>query len=88
MRKDDKYWKSVFTLPHICIRDIKVKEFQHKILHRYYPCQSIVSKWDDETPNICCLCKNDIANLTHTFFYCQYVHTFWKQLENWIKNCT
>ena len=79
--EDTKYWKSVYTLPLLCIKDIRVREFQHKILHRYYPCQSTVSKWDPDTSQLCTLCHNDVANITHTFYNCVHVKSFWKEVE-------
>ena len=80
--EDNNYWKKAYMLPLICIKDIRVREFQHKVLHRYYPCQSTVAKWDQETLQFCILCSDDIANIIHTFYNCIHVKTFWKDLEN------
>ena len=57
---------------------------QLKILHRFYPCQSLVSKWDKETSDICKLCKSESANLLHTFWECKIMKTFWNSISEWL----
>ena len=82
---DQHFWKAVFCLPNNCINDFKVNELRTKIIHRFYPCQSLVSKWDESTSNICNLCNEEVANITHTFFDCIRLNDFWQKVEEWFK---
>ena len=49
-------WSDIFMLPKLCVRDILLQEFQYKIIHRYYPCDSKIAKWDKTVEAICKLC--------------------------------
>lgn len=77
-------WEKIFTLPFRCTNDINIKNFQLKILHRFYACQSLVSKWDKDTDQICILCKKEIANILHTFWGCENIKIFWKLISDWL----
>ena len=78
---DPQYWGKIFTLPFNCLSDIRIREFQLKILHRFYPTQKLVSKWDGEVSPICNYCKSATADILHTFCECKYLVTFWQQLS-------
>ena len=58
-----------------------MREFQTKIVHRFYPSQNIVSKWDDNTSSICNICNKETANVLHTFFTCCHVKHFWEDIQ-------
>ena len=79
---DKQFWKHAFTLPHICLNDYTVVSFQIKILHRYYPCQKLIAKWDKTTTGICELCKKDESDIVHTFYGCEYSIKCWKSIQN------
>ena len=78
-------WEMLFVLPFRCVQNITVKEMQLKILHRFYASKSLIAKWDNETDEMCCLCKSDSANITHTFIGCTQLKIFWGEIENWLK---
>ena len=81
---DPKKWENIFLLPFQCTNDLKIKELQMKILHRFYPCQSLVAKWDKETSKICYLCNEDVANIAHTFWKCKVISAFWDDILQWL----
>ena len=81
---DDAQWKNIFMMPKIYIKDMRIRGFQHKITHRYYGCDSKVSKWDSSVPAICKMCNNETANILHTFYACKQTQIFWGNLENWL----
>ena len=83
---DDAEWKNVFIMPKIYIKNIRIREFQYKITHRYYGCDSKVSKWDSSVSATCKLCNNGIANILHTFYLCQVTQIFWEDLEDWMNS--
>ena len=84
IKYDIAKWKSIFCLPNQCINDFKIKNLQIKITHRFYASQSLISKWDKETSNICNLCKDKEANILHIFYECQYSNSFWIDIQKWL----
>ena len=84
--ENELYWKAVFTLPLRCLNDFKVKELQIKIIHRFYPCQSLVAKWDKSITDLCILCNEEQANIIHTFYECVCITDFWCKVKVWITN--
>ena len=78
-------WKSVFTTYMQCTKDIKIRELQLQIVHRFYPCKSKISKWDPETKAECIYCRNKKANILHTFYECTVARAFWQTLNEWLK---
>jgi hypothetical protein len=80
-----KEWEYIFCLPKLTLRDTKVLEVQYKILHRSYATNSIISKWDHSRSPSCDIC-NQKANIIHNFFSCTQVQTFWKKIQDWIKD--
>ena len=83
---DVNEWKQIFTLYNKCTKDIKVRELQLKIIHRFYPCQSLISKWDKTQSEECRYCTNMKADIIHTFYECEICLAFWESLNNWLKN--
>ena len=68
-----------------CTKDIKIRELQLQIVHRFYPCKSKISKWDPETKAECTYCRNKKANILHTFYECTVALAFWQTLNEWLK---
>ena len=77
---DQTNWKQIFLLPFQCTNDVKVRDLQIKILHRFYPCKSLISKWDNEAQDICNLCGKNNANILHTFYDCHKIVEFYMSL--------
>ena len=82
---ESKSWDHFFTLPFRCVQDIDVKALQLKIIHRIYASKSLVSKWDKDTKELCCICSADKANILHTFQDCYHVRLFWLGIEDLIR---
>ena len=85
---NDQKWKEIFMLPLISVKEIRIRELQLKIIHRFYASQNKVSRWDDTVSNICKLCDVGIADIVHTFAECVIISNFWKFLTQWINDCT
>ena len=75
-------WKQWFTIYIKCVKDIKIRELQLKIIHRFYPCQSLVAKWDSSQDAQCNYCKEHEANILHTFYECHFSTSFWEMFRN------
>ena len=78
-------WEKLFILPFKCTQNIHVKDFQLKIIHRFYASNSLVSKWDKDTKGSCDLCKFENANILHIFVECPYTQKFWENIDKWLR---
>jgi hypothetical protein len=79
---DDSQWANIFQLPFIVARCTHLQALQYKIVHRIYPCNYWVSKWEPDTNIGCGRCGvND--TLEHHFYKCNTIQLFWKYFENW-----
>ena len=43
---DEQSWTDIFKNPYLACQETKIQSFQFKILHRIFPCNYWVSKWD------------------------------------------
>ena len=75
-------WKSIYSLPYFTSRETKLQTFQYKILHRFFPCNYYVSKWNNEVESLCLNCGLD-DTLEHYFFDCALVYPFWDTFKKW-----
>ena len=75
-------WRKIFSLPKLTTLETKVLNVQYKILHRCYATDSKISKWNKNKDPICIKCKRE-ANITHNFFFCDEIKTFWHRFEQW-----
>ena len=78
-------WEKFFILPFKCMQNIQLKDFQLKILHRYYASKNLVSKWDKDTTGSCDLCNFEKSNILHIFVECIYTQQFWEHIDNWLR---
>ena len=63
-------------------RDTKVQSLQYRIIHRTYPCNYWLSKWNHDISNKCSFCE-DIEYLEHHFLECSTLSAFWNGIKNW-----
>lgn len=72
----------IFLLPFKTSRETKLQSFGFKLLNRLTPCGKYLHKIrarDDP----CCLVCNEEDSITHFFFSCPSVRTFWTKLSDW-----
>lgn len=77
-----EYWESIYKSPFRCTRETKLQSFQFKLLHRILPCNKYLMNIRIRDTDLCEFC-NVSDTLTHFFFYCQKVVTFWHSLCHW-----
>ena len=82
---DDNEWKLIFNLPQSTTKDVKLREFQTKIIHRVYASNSYVSNFDHNINKNCSVCKI-CADICHMFYDCIYVNMFWCKLNEWLSH--
>ena len=74
-------WSLIFKLIE-CTQERKLQSFQYKILHRIFPCNKYVSKWDKNVNEKCNQCES-VDTIEHYFLQCSTVSNFWKRVQNW-----
>ena len=81
-------WKNVFFRIHK-IREVKLKWFQIRIVHRILATNSVLKEMGIVPSNVCDFCKEEKDSIEHLFWTCGYVGRFWQDLENLIREkCT
>ncbi len=72
-----KIWAGIntFLLPN------KMKELHYKILHMYYPCNSLLSKFKLDFSSQCTFCNSNLETISHLFFECDYAKDLWKEIS-------
>ncbi len=86
MKINKKDWKDIFELPYKCTKDHRIISLQIKIIHRFYPCQKLVSKWDCNVASQCKFCNESNCDIVHTFATCDKLRYFWDNLQNLINS--
>ncbi len=73
-----KIWAGIntFMLPN------KMKELHYKILHMYYPCNSLLSKFKLDISSQCTFCNSNLETIiTHLFFECDHAKDLWQEMS-------
>ena len=75
-------WKNIFRLSSDVTRNTRLQSLQYKILHRIYPCNYWISKWEPNTNELCMSC-NTPDTIQHYFYLCSDVYPMWSFFQNW-----
>ena len=78
-------WEEIFRLSFETVRCTRLQTLQYKIVHRIFPCNYWVAKWETETSEHCVRCQH-VDYLEHYFYHCNVVNTFWKAFVTWWLN--
>jgi hypothetical protein len=73
--------ESVFSCKVLKEKEIKLKEFNFKVLHGILPCNNNLKKWRIRMSDLCdvCDCRQSIE---HLLFECHYVKPLWNTIGN------
>lgn len=83
-------WTEIYTLPRLCIVDNVVRDTQYKILHRFFPTQSLLFKMNKINSPLCLYCNLCYDSVEHAVFECFVIKNFWFEvidLWNNLGNC-
>ena len=72
-----KIWKNVYAVTD----EMKLREFQWKLLHRLLPCNKYLYFWKKKDSMDCSVC-HQVDSLEHKFLYCQIAEKYWKRVKN------
>jgi hypothetical protein len=75
-------WSDIFKLPFTTVRCTLVQSLQYKVIHRIFPCNYWLSKWEHNTSDQCVRC-DQIDYLGHYFYNCKPIYSFWKSFTSW-----
>ena len=78
--------KTIWLIPHISTKEIRLRELQWKIIHNLYPTNILLNKMKVTDDNKCPLCRDEVDYLEHFFFFCPPVRQFWTQIELYLKS--
>jgi len=67
---DDSEIEIMYVLPRMCTKDMIIKEFQYKILHRYLPTNELLFKMKKVDTNKCTFCNMYFETIAHIFYEC------------------
>ena len=79
---EDLNWKKIYTIPIIATNDMKIREFQYKCLKRIIPSNVFLHKCKLVSSSLCDFCQMEIETVSHMFWECMYVQTFWMKLKD------
>ena len=77
-------WKQIFELSKNLTRDVRVIEFQTKVIYKIYPSNAYVSRFDKTVQEKCAEC-NFKCDICHMFYSCNHINDFWLTFTIWWK---
>ncbi len=80
-------WKKVYTASYKATIDVRLQEFQFKILHRILPTNKALHLWNLSDTDKCYFCTDNIETITHLFYECQIIHAFWEEVCDLLQPC-
>ena len=80
---DDDVWDTICSEIHKVTNANLWREFQWKVVIRYFKTPHILSKMDANRPDTCWRgCGDQIANHAHVFWSCPILDSFWRDVFN------
>ena len=61
-------------------KEIKLKEFNYKLLHNILPCNENLKRWKVKVKDSCDVCQ-EVQTAKHLLFDCVYVKPLWKTID-------
>lgn len=70
-------WETCFRNIHRCSVNVRLNLIQFKVVHRLHYSKVKVNKMYSSVSALCNKCKNKPGTLTHQFWTCPNLHSFW-----------
>ena len=74
-------FETVFLIPRVCTKEMIVKEFQYKLLHRYLPTNVLLYKMKKVNSSKCSFCHMYSETIKHVSCECYSVKSLWFKIE-------
>ena len=78
--RDDDLIRNIYLKKIIQIKEMKLKEFNFKMLHGILPCNLNLFRWKIRLSYMCDVCQ-DIQSIEHLIFSCTYVKPLWETVS-------
>lgn len=79
-------WKKVNIIINKSLTCYRLKWLQIRIVHKIITTNKSVSKFKENQSPMCTFCEMENEDITHLFYGCTKVKTFWKSLQDEIKD--
>ena len=76
-------WQTIFELPYRVTLEVRVRNFQYKLLHRIVYFNDKLYRWGKVPSQKCDHCDN-LDGILHRFMDCQFSKDFWSLFTVWI----
>jgi hypothetical protein len=83
--KSDINFSDVFCNLYLVTNDLKLKNFQYKLLHRALPTNTFLVKIGIKNSDLCNFCKNASDSILHYIWLCPVVKLFWNRIKTWLE---
>ena len=82
-------WNKIFLNNFSVTRDTQLRWFQSRLLHRILPTNKYLHTCNIADSPLCTFCQLENETISHLFWHCHHVQTFWAQLLSLIhEKCT
>mgnify|MGYP001612861857 CR=1 FL=1 len=78
---EDVTFKGVYQKKLKRVTDMKLAEFNFKVLHKILPCNSNLKSWKCKPNSDCDICKVT-EDIPHLLFYCNFARMIWNELKD------
>ena len=76
--------RNIFGLPYTITSSTSMRWLQVRILHRILSTNTFLYKINLTDTNKCSFCNNNPERLTHLFWHCNVINTFWNDISHWL----
>ena len=78
--------KTIYMLPHIVTKDLRVRIFQYKLLNNVLYLNKVLFRFGKIDSFLCSFCKMIDESPLHLFYNCAKTKLLWDQLKEFISN--
>ena len=73
-------WSTTYSLPFLCTRESKLRDFQFKLIHRRISTNRYLFRVGLSPNEQCSFCENTSESLLHVFWKCPKTKVFWNKV--------
>ena len=77
-------WQKIFELPFKVTIEVKLRNFQYKLLNRIVCFNEKLHKWGKVASPMCDFCEHSIDGICHRLFECEISKIFWESFSDWM----
>ena len=78
-------WNDIFRISNLANRDVNMKMFQYKILHRILATNNNLKQYGIVDSDLCDFCGLETESIIHIFCECEVTTPIWHHISNWLE---